>query len=771
MICRDLIACDDDDPRNFIKICSNLETEESDGNNCAPNDESEQVEDKSYQNDEETNKDNMVIFVESNLTISDIKNLILSFCLRHSLSKSGVSDLIKIIEMCAGKKLPLTNYYIDTFFSVPENVVQYNFYCDFCKAELVTDLHRSGVTNYTKICNQCNNQNTISLEVSNHFILLDLEYQFRSLLDRININSIYNYMAKTCSYKIEDIYNSEIYKLNHQSFDDDKCVKLTFNFSTDGAPIFESSKRSMWPIQLILNELPPKERFKNVILAGIWCANCEPNMTIFMNCFARNCENIAEQGITYFHNNKTINFKISPLFCCVDSVARPMIQNFTQFNGFYGCSYCYHPGTVVDRVVKYPLPTHGTNYTNRSSHEIVDHMKEAWKTNKRVLGVKGASALINLKQFDLVWGYPIDYMHSVLLGVVRQIFDIWTTYGYTENREFYIGAPKNLNVINERLLNIHPPNEIHRTPRPIKERAKWKATEWRSWLLFYCIPCLKGILPDKYLANFVLLQRAIYILLKKSILPQELDEAEHCVALFVSDFQSLYGQNAMTFNVHLLTHLTESVRKTGPLWATSTFCFESNIFNIKKLIKGPTGVTDQIVKKTLKTTRLLQKLLSDKNISISIQNFCCNILSCDNKNIHNDKVKIHPLGRGYLDQNQKFTIYDRVKVNSITYHSLAYLSHTKKNDNSVVKLRDGKFYKIQKFFTFNGSDFNVELKELCCENFYVNGNKVEQCFLIIEEAIESIVVGFNEIVSKCIFVNVGGLDRYVCEFPNTIEIQ
>lgn len=48
-------------------------------------------------------------------------------------------------------------------------------------------------------------------------------------------------------------------------------------------------------------------------------------MIIFMNCFARNCENIAEQGITYLHNNETINFKISPLFCCVDSVARPII--------------------------------------------------------------------------------------------------------------------------------------------------------------------------------------------------------------------------------------------------------------------------------------------------------------------------------------------------------------------------------------------------------------------------------------------------------------
>lgn len=32
-----------------------------------------------------------------------------------------------------------------------------------------------------------------------------------------------------------------------------------------------------------------------------------------------------------------------------DSVARPILQNMTQFNGHYGCSLCFHPGEQVPK--------------------------------------------------------------------------------------------------------------------------------------------------------------------------------------------------------------------------------------------------------------------------------------------------------------------------------------------------------------------------------------------------------------------------------------
>lgn len=39
---------------------------------------------------------------------------------------------------------------------------------------------------------------------------------------------------------------------------------------------------------------------------------------------------------------------VAALMMC-DSVARPILQNMTQFNGQYGCSLCLHPGEQVEK--------------------------------------------------------------------------------------------------------------------------------------------------------------------------------------------------------------------------------------------------------------------------------------------------------------------------------------------------------------------------------------------------------------------------------------
>lgn len=42
-----------------------------------------------------------------------------------------------------------------------------------------------------------------------------------------------------------------------------------------------------------------------------------------------------------------------------------------------------------------------------------------------VCGVKGASALMLLPDFDLIRGTSIDYMHCVLLGVTKNLMTLW----------------------------------------------------------------------------------------------------------------------------------------------------------------------------------------------------------------------------------------------------------------------------------------------------------------------------------------------------------
>ena len=58
---------------------------------------------------------------------------------------------------------------------------------------------------------------------------------------------------------IRDIYDGHEYRRHVQSgFLSEANVSFTFN--TDGVDIYQSSKYSLWPIWLQINELPPIQR-------------------------------------------------------------------------------------------------------------------------------------------------------------------------------------------------------------------------------------------------------------------------------------------------------------------------------------------------------------------------------------------------------------------------------------------------------------------------------------------------------------------------------
>ena len=118
-------------------------------------------------------------------------------------------------------------------------------------------------------------------------------------------------------------------------------------------------------------------------------------------------------------------------------------------------------------------------------------------------------------KFDIIRGVVIDYMHSTLLGVVKMLLTLWSDKSYK-------GEPwsvcSRMKEIEEKYLKIGPLSCITRLPRSlIANFGHLKASEVRTFLLFYSIPCLYGILPEQYFQHHILLVEAIYLLLQDSI--------------------------------------------------------------------------------------------------------------------------------------------------------------------------------------------------------------------------------------------------------------
>lgn len=212
-------------------------------------------------------------------------------------------------------------------------------------------------------------------------------------------------------------------------------------------------------------------------------------------------------------------------------------------------------------------------------------------------------------------------MHGLLLDTVCTLWTkIWTVKG---KNEFNL-SKKDIKKIESRLLNIRLTREIHRTPRSFNA-GKWKANEWRFWLLYTSILYLLGILKTKFLSSFALLVCLTHVILSENITIKDLKQCRTDLIQFTGNCEEYYELSAMTFNTHSLLHITDHVYKSGPLSMNSAFSFENGIFLLKQKLTGPKGVLKQLSKCLIQKT-ILESNLMNTNDNISFD-FCRNLLN------------------------------------------------------------------------------------------------------------------------------------------------
>ncbi|CAI8020857.1 hypothetical protein GBAR_LOCUS12434 [Geodia barretti] len=261
-----------------------------------------------------------------------------------------------------------------------------------------------------------------------------------------------------------------------------------------------------------------------------------------------------------------------------------------QFNGKFGCPTCKHEGKQVS-IGRGSTRAYGYQpVTLRSHSQHTKYAMEAEATSQVVYGVKGKSILHNLPEFDIINNNPVDYMHCVLLGVVRTLISLW--FDSKNHKEpWYIG--RRISEAESRLLGVKPPDVVTRVPKSFRGRG-WKATECRTFLLYY-LPLLHGILPDKYLVHALLLSKAMRLLLADEISQADIEIADNLLGLYWRLTEDYYGLKHCKVNVHLLGHLSHYVKLFGPLWTHSAFAFEDAIGGLVKKSHGTHDIANQIV--------------------------------------------------------------------------------------------------------------------------------------------------------------------------------
>ena len=193
-----------------------------------------------------------------------------------------------------------------------------------------------------------------------------------------------------------------------------------------------------------------------------------------------------------------------------DLPAKAAVLCAKQFNGERDCAVCIHPGERLTNGARIYLPRPYLHHTHKS---VLRAAAAAQRTGQAVEGVKALSPLA--RHMDLVLSIPVDYMHTVLEGVVCMLMKLWFHSSHHHESQ-YIGRVTS--AIDAQLMKQRPPSEFSRPPRSIAKHLNyWKTSELRNWLLYYSLPLLLHHLPPVFWHHYALLVCAIHILLQSEL--------------------------------------------------------------------------------------------------------------------------------------------------------------------------------------------------------------------------------------------------------------
>lgn len=642
-------------------------------------------------------------------------------------------------------KLPTSKYkLIKEFLSFSAFTSEYHILCGHCK--IYSKCSPSNFSEWN--CDKCSRE--LQISETNHFTYIRLEEQLKCTLTE-NWDSIVRFKNEIDTINdngyVKDIYDGDVMQKILQV--ENNVLSVTIN--TDGVSLKKSSKNSLWPLQIICNFLPPQLRYllKNILTVGFYYNDQKPDVLKFFKPFVEELESLESNGFVFRHQV----FRVAVTHAVFDLPAKAAFQHITQFNGYFGCGFCEERGEITDVGVRH---SNANGTVELRTHEsFVAAMERVMNTKNAettVKGIKGICPAITFKYFDMVKSFCLDYMHNVLLGVIKNLCEFWLNP--SKHHESLLTKDERA-LLNRRITSIRPCSFISRLPNSMDNRKKFKASEFRSLLLYYLPVCMDGILKKEYLDHMRLLSACIYKLLTTCISDQDLVTAEYHLKVFVKQYEELYGIENMTMNVHLLIHYVFCVKNLGPLCAQSMFSFESNNAVFSRYVSGSVNILTQI-----NTKYILNKSIQiqEKNSHAAHELFDCfgfpQIIKLSDtdestmtaKNIKFANKSAVPIYCIYKSSNDRFT--------SIHY------TKAKKTIDYFVVMENSTFGKVKYYFEHENQNYAV-IEEFEFARYVNHITEIKPKNVVL-------VCFAKEIKRKLIYINFSD-KHFIVERPNPFE--
>lgn len=226
---------------------------------------------------------------------------------------------------------------------------------------------------------------------------------------------------------------------------------------------------------------------------------------------------------------------------------------------------------------------------------------------------------------DMIQCFPTsDPMHLLEEGVMKRNFKMWFK-GTTVYRNKM--SDTNKTIINSliEICNKHKPSDIHRKVRELKFMKDYKATEFRTILLYTGMILFKDTIPSVNYYHFLRLCLAVRLCSATSYVKNArlMECAKVLLSEYCDGFVSLYGKDSVVSNIHNLSHIIDDVRNLGSLNEISTYPFENHLKEIKSRVQASKApleqITRRIIELSIQSDYQIEDSLNEQSNSIELK--------------------------------------------------------------------------------------------------------------------------------------------------------
>ena len=436
------------------------------------------------------------------------------------------------------------------------------------------------------VCQKCKTKSTsltcdICASTCNEMAIIDWERQLQVILES-QLSSVEKYSTLLASNDNGDVLCKSALQQNSPD------LHLHLLLSTDGGNPYRKCRRSFWPLQAIILDLPPKVRYTNAntIIFGIWCGTQKPIWKLF---FESAMPKHLGQLMNIIVSGKVIQVVVKIRAGVFDLPAMSSVLNIKQFNGEFGCPYCCNPGRIHPQTRARIYEPQESPLKTSAMYGLCGDVAEG--SNETIFGIKGKSVLSRYMSIpnDIV----IDSMHLFYENIFKNIL---SAFFDSKNRKkpYYMGRQSFLDQFNSKVREVLVPHDFPRFPE--YNVSQMKAHDYKHYLLYLVLPFLVFKLPSLHAIHLITLVMGVRLSVLENA--RQYSEAIHSFfAFYARHISSLYSDQMLTITVHLLHHMSGQIQSFGSTQFTSMFSFESRFVNFKKYMKGTRGHLQQIATK------------------------------------------------------------------------------------------------------------------------------------------------------------------------------